>query len=175
MTTKQVTVTKYISCDGREFNERSGCEKYERDTREILEHQAWELFKKRRELKYAINEARINARIARLDAENLKAEARSATDKSKYYKLMSDYWVHVSIYNIKRRELYELRSNMRVVADNLYMWFGLRKKKSSFARIERRNRSLAFRREHPQEQRNGRCKTGSAKVEILHPEKWGVV
>ena len=34
MTTKQVTVTKYISCDGREFNERSECEKYERERKQ---------------------------------------------------------------------------------------------------------------------------------------------
>ena len=169
MTTKQVTVTKYISCDGREFNERSECEKYEREIRSIIEHQEYELLKKRRELKYAINEARINARIARLDAENQKSEARSAIDKSKYCKLMSDYWVHVSIYNIKRSELRELRSNMGIVIDNLYMWFGLRKKKSSFSRLERRRRSLAWRNDHKQEQWNGRIQTGSAKTEVLHP------
>ena len=169
MTTKQVTVTKYISCDGREFNESSECEAHEREIRGLLEYQERELFRKKRELMCAINEARINARIARLDAENQKHEAISAIDKSKYCKLMSDYWVHVSIYNIKRSELRELRSNMSIVTDNLYMWFGLRKKKSSFARLERRRRSLDWRNDHPQEQWNGRLQTGSAKTEALRP------
>ena len=169
MTTRQVTVTKYISCDGREFNERSECEAHEREIRKLLEHQAYELLRKYRELKYAINEARINARIARLDAERQKSEARSTIDKSKYCMRMSDYFGFVSVYNIKRRELREARSSMGVVVNNLYMWFGLRKKKSSFSRLERMKCSLAWRNDHPKEQWNGRIQTGSAKTEVLHP------
>ena len=172
MTTKQVTVTKYISCDGREFNELSECVAHEREIRELLEHQAYELLCKYRKLKYAINEARIKARIARLDAENQKAEARSAIDKSKYCNLMSDYWVHVSIYNTKRRELRDLRSAMSVVADNLYVWFGLHKKKSALARLKRRKRSLDWRSDHQKEQWNGRIQTRSEKVEVLHPVRF---
>jgi hypothetical protein len=39
-----------------------------------------------------------------------------------------------------------------MVIDNLYMWFGLHKKKSSVARLERRKRSLIFRRDHTPDQ-----------------------
>lgn len=152
MTAKQVTVTKYVSCDDVEFDSCDECAAHERETRNLLEHQAWELLRKKRELKFAINEARIKARLARLDAEKQKAETRSAMGKSKYCKLMSDYWGFVSVYNIKRRELFEARRNTSIVIDNLYMWFGLHKKKSSVARLERRKRSLAFRRDHTPDQ-----------------------
>ena len=152
MTTKQVTVMKYISCDGGEFDKRSECEAQEREVLNLLECQALELLRKKRELKYAINEARIKARLSRLDAEKQKAETRSAMGKSKYFKLMSDYWGFVSVYNIKRRELFEARRSLSMVIDNQYMWFGLHKKKSSVARLERRKRSLAWRREHTPDQ-----------------------
>jgi len=169
MTTKQATVTKYISCDGGEFNERSECEAHERETRKLLENQAWELLQKKRELKYAINEARIKARLARLDAEKQKAEARSAMGKSKHCKLMSDYWGFVSVYNIKRSELREARRSTSMVIDNLYMWFGLHKKKSSVARFERRKRSLEFRREHTPDQWRTPNKIRVSK--LLHPAR----
>ena len=152
MTTKQVTVTKYISGDGGEFDTRSECEAHERETRNILEHQAWELLRQKRELRYAINEARINARIARLDAEKLKPTARSAMGKSEYFKLMSDYWRLTSVCNVRRRELFEVRRRISMVNDNLYLWFGLRKKQSSVARLERKRRSFAWRREHTPDQ-----------------------
>lgn len=152
MTTKQVTVTKYISCDNREFSERSECEAHERETRNLLEHNVRELQGKKRELLCAINEARINARIAWLDAQKLKPNARSAIGKSEYCKLMSDYWRFVSVYNTRRRELYELRRKISFATDNLCMWYGFHRKKSSVARLERRKRSLAWRREHTPDQ-----------------------
>lgn len=152
MTTKVVEVTRYISCDGGEFNTRSECEAHERETRNLLEHNVWELQGKKRELLCAINEARINARIAWLDARKLKPEARSAMGKSEYCKLMSDYWRFVSVYNTRRRELHELRQRIGFATDNLYMWYGFHRKKSSVARLERKKRSLAWRREHTQDQ-----------------------
>lgn len=152
MTTRQVTVTMYVACDNKQFDIRSECEAHEREIRNLLEHEAWELLRKKRELRYAINEARIKARLARLDAEKQKAEARSAMGKSKYCKLMSDYWGFISVYNIKRRELFEVRRKISITNDNLYMWFGLHKNKSSVARLERINRSLMWRREHTPDQ-----------------------
>ena len=152
MTTKVVEVTKYISCDGGEFNTRSECEAHEYKTRNLLEHNVWELQGKKRELLCAINEARINARIAWLDAQKLKPVARSAMGKSEYCELMSDYWRFVSVYNTRRRELYELRRKISFATDNLYMWYGFHRKKSSVARLERRKRSLAWRREHTPDQ-----------------------
>lgn len=152
MTTKVVEVTKYISCDGEVFNTRSECEAHERETRNLLEHNVWELQGKKRELLCAINEARINARIAWLDAQKLKPEARSAMGKSEYCKLMSYYWRFVSVYNTRRRELYELRRKISFAMDNLYMWYGFHRKKSSVARLERRKRSLAFRRDNTPDQ-----------------------
>ncbi len=154
MTTKQVTVTKYISCDGGDFNTRSEGEAHERETRNLLEHNVWELQGKKRELLCAINEARINARIAWLDAQKLKDGVRSRSAKGKYgyHKMMSDYWQFVSVYNIRRQELFELRRKISFANDNLYMWYGLRRKKSSVARLERRKRSLAWRCDHTPDQ-----------------------
>lgn len=157
MTTKQVTVTKYISCDGNEFNTCQDCEEHERGTCDLLECQVRELLGKKRELRYAINEARIKARIARLDAEKLKPEARSSAGKSKYCKMMSEYWALVywalvHVYNVKRRELNDVRRTMSMVIDNLYMWFGRHKKQSAIARLERRRRSDMWRREHTPDQ-----------------------
>ena len=148
MTTKQVTVTKFIACDGMEFGTRSECEAREREVRNLLEHDVYELRRKKYELKNAINEARINARIAWLDAQKLKAEARSAMSKSEYCKLMANYWAYTSAYNSKRRTLFEVRRRISASIDSLYMWFGHYKKKSSVARLERRRRSDAWRKEH---------------------------
>lgn len=145
MTTKQVTVTKFISCDGMEFGTRQECEAREREVRNLLEHDLWEQWHKGRELKNTINEARINAQITLLDAQELKLKAMSAMQKSKYHKLMVNYWAYTSAYNVKLRELYEVRRKMSMIIDSLYMWFGSHKKKSSTARVERRRRSHAWR------------------------------
>lgn len=152
MTTKQVTVTKFISCDGMEFGTRQECEAREREVRNLLEHDLWEQWHKKRELKNAINEARINARVALLDAQELKLKARSAMQKSEYCKLMANYYAYTSAYNVKRRELFEVRRKMSMTIDSLYMWFGSHKKKASTARVERRRRSHAWRVEHTPDQ-----------------------
>ena len=68
--------------------------------------------------------------------------------KSEYCKLMHDYWKFTSEYNVKRRELFEVRRKISMATDNLYKWFGLRKKQSSIARLERKRRSLRWRSEH---------------------------
>lgn len=149
MTTKQVTVTKYIACDNQVFNTRSECEAHEREVRLTLEDEVWELSKRKRELLYAINEARIKARIAWLDARKLKPEVRGAMDKCRYCALMSNYWSRTSEYNTKRRELFEVRRKISMVIDSLYMGFGLHKKQSSVARLERRSRSDSWRKENP--------------------------
>lgn len=152
MTTKQVTVTKYIACDGRELDTSDRCMAHERETRNVLEHDVYQMRLDMRELMYAINEARINARISMVEAQRLKSEVRSAKGKSEYCKMMSEYWRFTSEYNIKRRELFVIRRKVSMAIDNLYMWFGLHKKKSSVARLERRKRSLMFRRDHTPDQ-----------------------
>lgn len=68
--------------------------------------------------------------------------------KSKYCSLMAEYWRLVSEYNVKRRELYEVRRRIRIETDRLYMWFGHYKKKSSVARLERKRRSARWRQEN---------------------------
>lgn len=145
MMTAQVMVTKYIACDDQEFITCSECEAHEREVRNLVEHQLYELRCEKRKVRFAINEARIKARIARLDAENQKAEAMSAMGKSKYCTLMSDYWQQTSAYNAKRREMFELRRKIGIATDRLYMWFGLHKKKSLVAKLERRRRSEEWR------------------------------
>lgn len=169
MTTKEVTVTKYVACDDQEFNTRSECEAHEREVRNVLEHDVYELRLDKRELLYAINEARIKARISLNEAQRLKSEVRSAKGKSEYCKMMSEYWRFTSEYNIKRRELFVIRRKVSMAIDNLYVWFGLHKKKSSIARLERRKRSLAFRCEHTPDQWRTPNKIRVCKLQ--HPAK----
>ena len=152
MTAKQVTVTKYVSCDDVEFDSCDECAAHEREVRNLLEHNVYESRCKKRELLYAINEARINARIAWLDAQRMKPVARSAKVKSEYCKRMSEYWHLASEYNIKRRQLFELRRSVSISTDNLYLWFGLHKKKANIARLERMGRSARWRQEHTPDQ-----------------------
>jgi len=78
MTTKVVEVTKYISCDGGEFNTRSKCEAHEREALNALENDVYQLRLDKQELLYAINEARINAQISLNAAKRMKPTARSA-------------------------------------------------------------------------------------------------
>lgn len=148
MTTKEVTVTKYIACDGVEFNTCSECEAHEREVRNLHEQQVYELRCRKRELLYAINDARINARITWLKAEEWKAQTRSAMGKSKYFSLMAEYWQLTSEYNTKQRELYNVRRRIGMAIDSLYTCFGQHKKQSSVARLERRRRSLRWRQEN---------------------------
>lgn len=144
MTTKQVTVTKYISCDEQEFITRAECEAHEREVMNLLEHEVYELRDNKRKLQYAINEVRIKARIAWLDAQKLKLEARSAMCKSRYFSLMSNYWQLTSAYNAKRCDLFEVRRRISVSTDRLYMWFGLHTR-AWIAKLERRRRSEEWR------------------------------
>lgn len=148
MTTKEVTVTKYIACDNKEFITRQDCWAYERDMRNLYEQRMYELRGDKRKLLYEVNEARIKARIAWLDAQKLKLRNSSAMNKSKYHALLSNYWQQISVYNTKRCELRDVRSRVSTIADRLYIWFGLHKKKSHVARLERRHRSEAWRKEN---------------------------
>lgn len=145
MTTKEVTVTKYIACDDEEFATRAECEAHEREVMNLLEREVYDQRCAKRQLKFAIDEARIKARIAWLDAQKWKQETRSAMGKSKYHLLMADYWNRTSVYNAKRRELREVRRSLSVSTDRLYMWFGFHKKKSWVAKLERRRRSEEWR------------------------------
>lgn len=144
MTTKEVTVTKYIACDEQEFITRPECEAHEREVRNLLEHEVYELRGDKRKLLFAINEARIKARIAWIDAQKWKMETRSAMGKSKYHTLLSNYWQQTSAYNAKRRELRDVRRRISVSTDRLYMWFGLHTR-SWVARLERKRRSEEWR------------------------------
>ena len=166
MTTTQVTITKYIACDDQEFISRSECEDHEREVRKLVEEEVYELLCEKRKLRYAINEARIKAMLKKLDAEQLKQEARSANVKSEYCKLMSEYYGFIHVYKIKQRELFEARRSMRIIADKMYMWFGLRKKQSSIARSERNMRSALWRKEHTPD----KCTT-SNKIRVNKPQK----
>lgn len=152
MTTKQVTVTKYVACDGAEFGTLSECAAHEREVRNDLESNVYQLQLDKRELLYTINEARIKARISLNEAERLRSVARSAIGKSEHCKMMAEYWRLTSVYNVNRRELREVRRRISVSTDRLYMWFGLRKKQSSIARLERRKCSYMWRREHTPDQ-----------------------
>lgn len=149
MTTKQVTVTKYVACDGQEFDTLDGCKAHEREVWNILENDVYQLRLDKRELLYAINEARINARISLNEAKRMKkSTARSAGGKAEYCEMMAKYWRFTLEYNVKRRELYVLRRKASIAIDNLYMWFGHHKKKSSVARLERKKRSSEWRSEN---------------------------
>lgn len=152
MTTKQVTVTKYVACDGAEFGTLTECAAHEREVRNALESNMYQLQLDKRELLYAINEARIKARISLNEAERLRSVARSAMGKSEHCKMMAEYWRLTSVYNVKRRELHELRCKVSAANDRLYDWFGLRKKQSSISRLERRKCSYMWRREHTPDQ-----------------------
>lgn len=152
MTTKQVTVTKYVSCSGVEFDAAIECETYESNLRRELHGDRYELRKRVSELKEEVNECRIKAQIARLDAEKLKRLSVSAIDKSRFFKLMADHFCHVSEYNQKRRKLFEARRALGMITDNLYMWYGEYARKSSVARLERKRKSDMWRREHTPDQ-----------------------
>lgn len=153
MTTKQVTVTKYVSCSGVEFDNALKCENYESNLRIELHGDMYELRKRINELKEEINEHRIKAQLARLDALKLKRECViTAMDRSRFCKLMADHFCHVSEYNQKRRKLFEARRALSMITDNLYMWYGEYARKSSVARLERRKCSYMWRREHTPDQ-----------------------
>lgn len=153
MTTKQVTVTKYVSCSGVEFDNALECKNYESNLRRELHGDRYGLQKRIYELKEEINECRINAQIARLDAEKLKRECViTAMDKARFCKLMADHFQYVSEYNQKRRKLREARRALSMITDNLYMWYGEYARKSSVARLERRRKSEQFRHEHTPDQ-----------------------
>lgn len=149
MTTKQVTVTKYVSCSGVEFDNPVECESYECNLRRELHGDRYNLRKRINELKEEINECRIKARLARLDALKLKRECViTAMDRSRFCKLMADHFCHVSEYNQKRRKLSEARHALSMITDNLYMWYGEYARKSSVARLERKRKSDMWKREH---------------------------
>ena len=152
MTTKQVTVTKYVSCSGIEFDNELECANYESNLRCELQQDVYEHLKKINELKEEIDECRIKAQLARLDAEKLKGLSVSAIDKSRFCKLMADHFMYVSEYNQKRRKLFEVRRALSMIIDNQYMWFGFKKRRSSVARLERKRMSLRWRSEHTPDQ-----------------------
>jgi len=153
MTTKQVTVTKFVSCSGVEFDNPVECESYESNLRSELHGDRYELRKRINELKEEINECRIKAQLARLDALKLKRECViTAMDRSRFCKLMADHFCHVSEYNQKRRKLFEARRALSMITDNLYMWYGEYARKSSVARLERKRKSDMWRREHTPDQ-----------------------
>lgn len=148
MTTKQVTVTKYISCDGQEFDTQAECVAHERETRKFLEDKLYEFRCKKLALLEAINDSRINARILHLEIQKQKLKTRNDIGKSEYYKQLSTYWRFVSEYNTRRRTLSTLRRGIRDITNDLYKWFGRCKKKSSIARLERKEKSLRWRQEN---------------------------
>ena len=152
MTTKQVTVTKFVSCSGIEFDNELECANYESNLRVELQQDVYEHLKKINELKEEVNMLRINAQLAKLDAEKQKAEARSAMGKSRFCKLMADHFQYVSEYNQKRRKLHEVRRALSMIIDNQYMWFGFKSRRSSVARLERKRMSLRWRSEHTPDQ-----------------------
>lgn len=152
MTTKQVTVTKYVSCSGIEFDNELECANYESNLRVELQRDVYEHLKKINELKEEIDECRIKAQLARLDAEKLKGLSVSAIDKSRFCKLMADHFMYVSEYNQKRRKLFEVRRALSMIIDNQYMWFGFKKRRSSVARLERKRMSLRWKQEHTPDQ-----------------------
>lgn len=147
MTIKKVTVTKYIACDGQEFDTHDVCFAHEREVMNMLENDVYQLQCEMRKLLYAINDARINARISWIDAQKLKPTG-GAREKCEYCALMSSYWSRTADYNVRRRELFEVRRKISIEIDNLYMWFGHHKKKSSVARLERKRRSDVWRQEN---------------------------
>ena len=152
MTTKQVTVVKYVSCSGVEFNSKLECKNYEDNLRVELQRDVYEHLKKINELKEEVNECRIKAKLARLDAERQKRMCVTAMDRSLFCTLMADHFKYVSEYNQKRHKLHEVRRALSMIIDNQYMWFGFKSRRSSVARLERKKRSLAWRREHTPDQ-----------------------
>lgn len=149
MTTKQVTVTKYVSCSGVEFDNQIECERYECNLQRELHEDRYNLRKRINELKEEINERRIKAQLARLDALKLKRECViTAMDRSRFCELMSSHFFHVSEYNQKRRKLFDARRALSMITDNLYMWYGEYARKSSVARLERKRKSDMWKREH---------------------------
>lgn len=152
MTTRQVMATKYVACNGVEFDNGLECENYESNLRVELQRDVLEHLKKINELKEEVNMLRINAQLAKLDAEKQKRMCVTAMDRSRFCTLMADHFKYVSEYNQKRRKLFEVRRALSMIIDNQYMWFGFKSQRSSVARLERKKRSLAWRREHTPDQ-----------------------
>ena len=149
MTTKQVTVVKYVACNGVAFDDKHECENYESNLKVDMQRDVFNLMSRIKDLKEEINEARINSQLARLDAEKVKREcAITAMDKAKYCELMARHFRHVGDYNQKRRKLWETRRALSMIIDNQYMWFGKKSRRSSVARLERKRKSDMWRREN---------------------------
>lgn len=144
MTTKQVTVTKYIACYGEEFNTYSECKAHEREKMHELDY---EIRNKRIEiitLKEKAEDIRLKFSLAKCDAQL----ALNCGNIIAFHEKMAEYYNCKINYNITKLDLYLKRKLLNEFLDQFYLWFGGRKHKAKLARIERRHKSLRWRQEN---------------------------
>ena len=145
----QKTVDRFIACDGMEFDGADKCLAHEREQRSVLYAEIQVLRMNIKELKRVVTEAMMRARLAKIDADSAMLY-RSAGLKAKrewHEKMIAYYDMCIEARN-QRGKLREARRGLSIKTDYAYQWFGDLKRKSSIAKLERRKKSLMWRRDN---------------------------
>lgn len=144
MVLKRVEVIRYLSCDGKEFDNHDKCLAYEREKCVQLDCEIASMRGKIRRLKDEANESRLRFRLARLDAYDALRGGSVIT----FHMKMIEFYKGKVDYNINKSNLYVGRRHLNELLNKAYLWFGERKHKSKFAQQERRKKSLRWRQEN---------------------------
>lgn len=144
MTSKQVTVTKYIACDDKEFNNIDECRAYEMEKRVKLKD---EICKQRvliASLKEKANESRLKFHLAHCEAYNALNYGKMMT----FHKRMAEYYEGKMQYIYHKSDLCIERRYLNKLINKYCLWFGGMRHKSTEAKAERREKSLRWRQEN---------------------------
>jgi hypothetical protein len=144
MVLRKIEVTRYFSCDGKEFAFSDACREYERELKVQIYYEICKSRVKIKTLKQKANEKRLQFLVAKLDAIDASNDGKAILFHEKmieYYKAKTEYHVYESDLHFERIRLSEF-------TDKFYMWFGEMKHKSEFAKQNRREKSLHWRKEN---------------------------
>lgn len=145
MFTKKVEVSRYYSCDGKEFAYEDVCLQYEKELKQKLEDDIQKQRIQIRNLKIEKNEYRLQFLIDKCDAFNYLYDA---CNKIGYHKKMAAYYDGKDDYKLVVSDLVDAYENINILYDRAYLWFGTHKHKSRLAKEERRKKSLRWRQEN---------------------------
>lgn len=144
MTSKQVTVTKYIACDDKEFNDIHECLAYEQEKAVELEVEIRRYRGLITSLKEKANESRLKFRLAQCEANEALKDGKIIT----FHKMMAEYYEGKIHYLYITSDLCIERRYLNKLINKYYLWFGRLKHKSTEAKAERRKKSLRWRQEN---------------------------
>lgn len=145
MFTKRVEVTRYYACDGKEFAHEDVCSSYEKALLVKLDIEIENKNIEISKLKFEKNKTRLQFLISKCDAFNALYGGRN---RIKYHEKMAEYHKGKVDYRVLELKLKDARKNINILYNKAYEWFGTHKHKSNLAKIERRKKSLRWRRDN---------------------------